>query len=100
MRRIAFLDQFSLYLLGKHYSVAGINVNIFADDTRQYLWMKSEESKFQAHLTNEGLDEVKFHHHLDQADVDVFGPELRNRSTDHIMALEDHFCSLEFICDL
>lgn len=91
MRRIAFLDQFSLYLLGKHYSSAGINAHVFADDTRLYFWMKSVEPKFQAHLTNEGLDEVKFHH---QADVDVFGPELRNRSTGHIVALDDHLCSL------
>lgn len=56
--------------------------------------MKSEESKSQAHLTNEGLDKVKLYHHLDQADVDVFGPELRNRSTDHIVAMEDDLCSL------
>lgn len=88
------MDQFSLYLLGKHYSAAGINVHTFADDTRLYLWMKSEDPKFQAHLTNKGLDEVKFHHHLYQADVDVFGPELRNRSTDHIVTLEDHLSSL------
>lgn len=87
------MDQFSVYLLRKHYSATGINVHIFADD-RLYLWMKLEELKFQVHLTNKGLDDVKFHHHLDAADVDAFGTELRNRSTDHIVALEDHFCSL------